>query len=87
MRLRRRIAVTIEKREVLVTGSGSVRERVYCEHCGREVQMLSVALAAGLAGLPERLLYQRVEAGTTHFVERPNGVILVCSESLGEIKL
>lgn len=48
--------------------------------------MLSVALAAGLAGVSERLVYRLVEAGKAHFVERPNGVILICSESLGEIK-
>jgi hypothetical protein len=86
MKLRRRIAVTVEKSEISISIPAAISEQAYCERCGRDVQMLSVALAAGLAGVPERLLYQRVEAGTTHFVERPNGVILVCSESLGEIK-
>lgn len=47
--------------------------------------MLPAALAAGLAGVPERLVYQLVEAGMTHFVERPDGVVLICPESLGEL--
>ena len=86
MKLRRRIAITVEKREISISTPGATSGQAYCERCGRDVQMLSVALAAGLAGVPERLIYQRVEAGTTHFVERPNGVILICSESLGKIK-
>jgi len=48
--------------------------------------MLPVALAASLAGVPERLIYQWLEAGKVHFLERPNGVVLICSESLGEMK-
>jgi hypothetical protein len=86
MRLRRRIAVTVEKREISISSRAAIREQAHCDRCGREVQMLSVALAAGLAGVSERLVYRLVEAGKAHFVERPNGVILICSESLGEIK-
>ena len=44
--------------------------------------MLPAALAAVLAGAPERLVYQWVEAGKVHFLERPNGAILICLESL-----
>jgi hypothetical protein len=86
MRLRRRITVTHEKREISISGSIPGREQAYCERCGREVTMLSVTLAAGLAGVAERLLYQWVESGKAHFVERPNGVLLICSESLGGLK-
>jgi hypothetical protein len=82
MRLRRHIAITVDKREISVAGSMAVREQAYCGHCGREVSMISVALAAGLAGVSERSLYRLVETGKAHFVERPNGVILICSESL-----
>ena len=46
--------------------------------------MVPAALAAGLAGVTERLVYQWVEAGKLHFLERPNGAILICPESLGE---
>jgi hypothetical protein len=86
MRLRRRITVTHEKCEISISGSITGRELAYCERCGREVQMLSIAVAAGLAGVSERLLYQRVEAGKVHFVERPSGVLLICSEYLGGLK-
>jgi len=47
--------------------------------------MLPAALAAALAGVPERLVYQLVEAEKVHFVERPDGAILICPESLGEL--
>jgi len=47
--------------------------------------MLPPALAAGLAGMPERMVYRWVEANKVHFLERPGGAILICSESLGEL--
>ena len=84
MRVRRRIAVTVEKREISISSNTAVREPSHCERCGREVSMLPTALAAGLAGVTERLVYQWVEAGKLHFLERPNGAILICPESLGE---
>ena len=82
MRVRRRIAVTVEKREISISGNTAGREQAHCEHCGREVSMLPVALAAVLAGATERLVYQWVEAGNVHFLERPNGAVLICLESL-----
>jgi hypothetical protein len=86
MRLRRRIAVTVEKREISISSNAAVRDEAHCEKCGREVSMLSVALAAGLAGVPERLIYQWVEAGKVHFLQRLNGVVMICQESPGELK-
>jgi hypothetical protein len=82
MRFRRRIAVTVEKREISISSNLARRELAYCQHCGREVAMLPVAVAAVLAGVPERLVYQWVEAGKVHFLERPNSAILICPESL-----
>jgi hypothetical protein len=84
MRVRRRIAVTVAKCEILISSNTPVREPSHCERCGRDVSMLPAALAAGLAGVTERLVYQWVEAGKVHFLERPNGAILICPESLGE---
>lgn len=48
--------------------------------------MMPVALAAVVAGVRERLMYQWVEAGKVHFLERPNGTMLVCEESLQGLK-
>jgi len=67
MRLRRRIAVTVDRHEVSISSHAAVREQGHCERCGRKVSMLSAALAASLAGVPERLIYRWVEAGNVHF--------------------
>jgi len=48
--------------------------------------MLPAALAAVVAGVPERLVYQWVEASKVHFLERPDGTILICLESLAGLK-
>jgi hypothetical protein len=61
-------------------------EQAYCKGCGREVPMLSIALAAALVGKPERLVYQGVQAGKLHFLEQPSGAILICLQSLGALQ-
>jgi hypothetical protein len=35
--------------------------------------------------VPERLVYQWVEAGKLHFLEQPSGAILICLQSLREL--
>ena len=86
MRLRRRISVTVDRQEISITSRGAVRREGYCERCGRAVPMLPVAMAAGLSGISERVLYQWVESGNAHFTERPNGEVLICAKSLVEQK-
>jgi excisionase family DNA binding protein len=39
--------------------------------------------AARLAGVTTRTVYRWIEAGKVHFAETPEGLLLVCPNSLG----
>ncbi|HXQ68887.1 MAG TPA: helix-turn-helix domain-containing protein [Pyrinomonadaceae bacterium] len=44
--------------------------------------MLSPEQAAAVTGIPERQIYQWVEAGAIHYKEVPNGKLIVCIKTL-----
>ena len=48
----------------------------------QDVPMATPEVAAGIYGMTQRMIYRRVEAGDAHFVESPNGFLLICLASL-----
>ncbi len=83
-RITRTAEVTIETEENLVFGSSANRRRqtAWCPNCRREAAMVSPEQAARIAGVGTRAVYAWVGAGTIHFVESPEGLLLVCLDSL-----
>lgn len=82
MGLRRRVEITIQRRELkLAQGCQSpVTER--CPACNCEVNMLPIELAARAAVVSPRTLYRWVEQGRVHFRELSDGTVLICENSL-----
>jgi hypothetical protein len=54
----------------------------WCPGCSAEVVMARPEAAAARAGLRVRAIYRLVEAGAVHFLESPDGIVLVCVDSL-----
>src|SRR5207253_396496 len=79
MRKIRRIEITIETDRVL---SISRRFPTWCTACAELTVMVRVDEAAALAGVRERTICWRMEAGQLHFKETPEGVHLICLNSL-----
>ncbi len=82
MGLRRRVEITIQRRELSVTQGGPLPVTERCDICDCEVHMLPVELAAKAAGVSPRTMYRWVEQGKVHFRELADGVVLVCENSL-----
>lgn len=73
--------IEIHERLILRTASGS--QPALCDECSvRDAIMLSPEQAATVTGIPERQIYQRVEAGAVHYKEAPNGKLIVCLKTL-----
>ena len=53
---------------------------VLCERCGCGMLLLEEAVA--VAGVTSRVIHQWVEAGAVHFAETPDGLLLICLNSL-----
>ncbi len=57
---------------------------LWCEACAAQVRMVTAEEAAMIAEVSARAIYRRVEAGRIHFTETPEGLLLICFNSLLE---
>ena len=55
---------------------------VWCRNCSRQVEMLSVDDAAILARVSSRTIFRWAESGVVHSTETPEGLLLICLNSL-----
>lgn len=79
----RRNEKRVEIHELLIIRTGSGSLPALCEECSaRDAIMLPLDQASTLTGIPERLIYQWVEAGAIHYQEVPNGKLTVCVKTL-----
>lgn len=73
----------IEVEEVIQALSNNQRLlRAWCSECDCEAQMITPEHAAAITQLTVRAVNRRVEAGTVHFLETPDGLLWVCLKSL-----
>ena len=74
----KRIRITIETEQVL-TIRGRVCSRLWCQQCGREVDVVRAEI---LTSLVKPTLGDGTGANELHCFEGPDGTPLVCLESL-----
>jgi hypothetical protein len=78
---RREERIEIHERLIVRTASGSLP--TLCEVCcSGDSLLLSPEQASTLTGIPARLIYRWVEAGTIHYREASNGKLTVCMKTL-----
>ena len=80
MNRKRRIEITVENTLLIIRRSPL--PLVWCAECPAPTQMLAPEEAAALLGVNTRTIYVQVESGRLHFVETPEGKLLVCPNSL-----
>jgi hypothetical protein len=76
----RHIEISVERQEVSIRPN---RQGVllHCERCGTKAVMLPVETAAAVTGITPRMLYRWMEEAKVHFIESPDGTVLLCAES------
>ena len=79
MRHRRKVAITVETRRLVIRRSMS-RRHVWCARCSAHVQSVTLEDAAALIGVNTSAIYTQTEAGEYHFIEAGSG--LICLNSL-----
>jgi Helix-turn-helix domain len=82
MGLRRRVEITIQRRELILSVGGKPPQPELCPSCHCEVNMLPVEAAAKAFGISPRTLYRWIEQDRVHYRELNDGTILVCEKSL-----
>ena len=80
---KKRTEIAIEIDEVVfVKAFSNLAAMAWCVGCANEVLMVTPAQAAVIARVSVRDINRRVEAGVVHFLETPEGQLLVCVDSL-----
>jgi len=82
MKRRRRVEITILRREITTLQSLEMALRGQCAECQSEVNWLPVPLAARGAGVSPRTIYRWVEESQVHFRETTDGIVLICEKSI-----
>jgi hypothetical protein len=54
----------------------------WCDACGEVVLMIRPDQAAAVRAQSLRAIFNEIEAAALHFVERPDGMLLICLNSL-----
>jgi hypothetical protein len=80
--MKRKVQLTIETHQLLVISRTKGSTQGWCSECAGDVPWIKPEEAAVLAGVSPRTIYRRVEAGLVHFVESPEGWLLICLSSL-----
>jgi hypothetical protein len=81
MKKRREERIEIHERLIVRTTSGSFP--ALCEKCrASDAILLSPEQASTVTGMPTRLIYQLVEAGSIHYREVASGKLIVCIKTI-----
>jgi hypothetical protein len=80
MRKKRMTEPSIETRQVTVFRRPHISALVLCEQCACGMLMLEEAVA--VASVSSRSIHRRAECGTLHYRETPEGLLLICLNSL-----
>ena len=84
MTTKRRIEISVEKKEFLVITQPDKLLPRWCESCAATVLMVTPEEAAVVSGVSWREISRRVEARNVHFIETPDGLVLICANSLSK---
>lgn len=79
--MKKRTEITIETDRLLVV-SGRGRKVNWCAPCGQYIEVVTTDEAAILARVSARTIFHWVESGKLHYTETPEGLLLICPNSL-----
>jgi hypothetical protein len=84
MKKRKRIIRVYRETERILTVVGNLT--AFCTECGRDVNLVRLNDAARIAGVSDWTLYHDVESHLLHFIETPEGQLLICLVSLERLR-
>ena len=80
--MKRRTEITIEASRLTIIGRGGGAARPWCPLCDAQVEMVSPDQAASLLRVSTRVIHRMVDEEKLHFIEMPDGSLLICVKSL-----
>jgi len=83
--MQRRVEITIEKHKRMILRGLRKRRVSWCRQCTKGSVLLRPEEAAVTAGVTVRTVNRWVEADVVHFDETPDGRLLICANSVGDV--
>ncbi len=80
----RTIELTFERTEFFAVLKPRKSYFAECAECGGRVPVVTPEEAARASGESLREVFRRIEAAEVHFVETPDGALLVCLDSFNQ---
>jgi hypothetical protein len=81
----KKLLITTVSHEVfIVRVNQDTAIRGFCPNCEREVEMLTLASAAKVAGVSGRQLISEIAKDQVHSIEIADGHLMVCRKSLSQ---
>lgn len=74
--------ITIETEQVVVIKRQVYIPQSWCDGCSAFVRMVTPEQATLLTHISARAIYRQTENGELHFTETPEGLLLICLDSL-----
>jgi hypothetical protein len=82
MRTTRRTEIVFERDRTIVFAGRYPQRTAWCNQCQADVVMITVFDAARLAGVSSYTIHSEVASGDIHGFTTPEGISLVCLNSL-----
>jgi len=79
---KKRTEITVETERVLVIRRRYRAIEAWCDACAEKVVMIRPDQAAAVSGLSLRAIFGDIEKATLHFMDQPDGMLLICLSSL-----
>ena len=82
--MKRRTEISVETERIVVMSRrfGKKREPQWCHSCDEGVDMLTTDQSAIAARVSSRTIFRWAESGRLHIRETPEGLLLICPNSL-----
>jgi len=80
--MKKRTKIIVETHQVQIIRRHRKTVQAWRPQCSATRLMLMPEEAAAVAQVTSRTIYLRVEAGELHFTETPEGMLLICPDSL-----
>ena len=78
MKMKRTIELSFESSSLSMRRTNHKSTDVWCALCGGSTPMVTPEEAGVRLGLGVRAVFKLIEDGRIHFLERPEGALLVC---------
>ena len=80
--MRKKTTVSVETERILTIRRRRLEIDGWCEGCGGRVKVVTPETASAITGLSVRAICRMVDAGSLHFFETPDGLLMLCSNAL-----